>query len=216
MRNTLVRLVLLVLWLGIAGGCEWTRSLRKSTKPAPYIYQRALEIQRKAPPAPVQLQDRNMLTYRVIRIDTVALSKQPGQIRRAELQLRASNDSSRAAAESALAALRASMNPPKKSAKPAAPKSKPKPEPVKPIVSEVGEASDAVDLNQYYRSVMAMYDPDENDTEKMREFKALKAKMDVALTKAGYTPQQIKQYYMLQFLGQPNIQPNAARTTVGG
>lgn len=222
----------LLLGLGISllgvAACNGPKQAAAKTA-APH--QRALTMLYRVNKPSTDLLPRTVVEFQPQRIDTLALHAQAARQREIIAKLNAEAQAL-AAARALLEAERlrerkaeakrvadstrlAMRNPPKRSSgKTQAEK------PAKPVVSEVGQATTALDLNKYYESVMAMYDIDPNDSEKMREFKALKLKMDEALVKAGYTPQQIRQYYVLQFLGQPNVQPNASApsydASVGG
>lgn len=62
-------------------------------------------------------------------------------------------------------------------------------------------SSEGFNNDRYYDNLMAMYQADSSDSKDMREFKALKDTLDNVLVKSGYTQKEIKQFYILNYLG---------------
>lgn len=201
--------LVLALTLGLLGlsGCEWSRKtvVRRPTPPAPPMY-----INMPVAERPREMLPPSRLLLRPVGPDTAGLRRGHERQRAVEAQL-AAQARAEAEARALLEAERLAEAKAEARQRAADKRSGKKPAPVR---SEVGEATTAIDLDKYHASVMAMYDDEPGDSEKMREFKALRKKMDEALVKAGYTQQQIKQYYVMQFLGQPDVKPNVERTPV--
>lgn len=58
-----------------------------------------------------------------------------------------------------------------------------------------------VNLNVLYGKIQAEFVVQKEDDEKMRAFKAMKKDLDGSLARAGYTQEEIKRFYVLQYLG---------------
>jgi hypothetical protein len=58
-----------------------------------------------------------------------------------------------------------------------------------------------VNLNQLYTKIQDEFKVKKDDDAKMQSFKALKDSLDMALAKSGYTPEEIRRFYVLQYLG---------------
>lgn len=80
--------------------------------------------------------------------------------------------------------------------------------PYQPIYAGMAEASSGytsdatlgINENQFYAAIEMEFEDDPNDSEKMRSFKALKDSLDIALTASGMTPDEIKRFYILNYL----------------
>lgn len=63
-----------------------------------------------------------------------------------------------------------------------------------------GTASEAPDEDAFYDAIMAEFEIHPDDSRKMIEFKQLKDSLDAALVAAGYTPEQIRKFYILNYM----------------
>jgi hypothetical protein len=66
--------------------------------------------------------------------------------------------------------------------------------------ANTGSATDAPDDRSFYAAIQAEFADDPSDSEKMKAFKALKDSLDIALTASGMTPDEIKRFYILNYL----------------
>lgn len=69
-------------------------------------------------------------------------------------------------------------------------------------VGTYDHATTALNTDQFYASIQAGYEVREEDTQEMRQFKSLKDSLDTVLREQGYTEKEIKQFYVLNYLGQ--------------
>lgn len=63
-----------------------------------------------------------------------------------------------------------------------------------------GTASEGIDEDAFYNAILAEFEPQPGDSDKMLAFKALKDSLDQALTNSGYTQEQIRKFYILNYL----------------